>query len=68
MLVTAVGFGPLGLPRDEFSGSAAVVETQRILLRFAAAEPQTGPLTLFEVACAGRKMDFLEKLSDPSII
>jgi hypothetical protein len=68
MTIAAVEFGPLGLPRDEFSGSAAVVETQCILLRFAAANPQAGPLTLFEVACACRKMDFWEKLPGPSTI
>ena len=67
MTIAAVGFGPLGLPRDEFSGFAAVVETQCILLRFAAADAKVGPLTLFEVACAFRnKKCFRENLPDPS--
>ena len=61
MTIAAVGIGPLGLPRGEFSGSAAVVETQRILLRLAAADPQADILTLYEASCTCRKMGFWEK-------
>jgi hypothetical protein len=66
MTIAAVGIGPLGLPRGEFSGSAAVVETQPILLRLEAADPQADLLTLYEASCTCRKMGFWEKLPDPS--
>jgi hypothetical protein len=67
MTIAAVGFDPLGLPRGEFSGSAAVVETQRILLRLAAADPQANLLTLYDASCTCRKMGFWENSPTPRL-
>jgi len=40
----------------------------KYLLRLAEAEPQAGPTTLFEAACAYRKIGFWKKLTDPLTI
>ncbi|GAG40672.1 unnamed protein product, partial [marine sediment metagenome] len=56
-----------GCPGVNLADLLPLSGTQRILLRPAAAEPQAGPVTLFEDACAGRKMGFREKLPDPSV-
>ncbi len=58
MMITAVGFGPLGLFRVEFSGSAAVDWNSAYMFVAGSGEAHAGPKTSFEATCACGKMGF----------
>jgi hypothetical protein len=68
MTIAAVGLGPLGLLRVEFSGPAAVVWNSVYIVAACGAESQPGPLTLFENAGACRKMGFRKNSLTPHLI